>query len=209
MMKKTRLTLLWSLALLPTLLPTLSVSMPKSPTTTTAMEGPGKDAPLLPDSESMAAWELPMEHRLAGASSALALPDTRKLPQSTLEALRVEEFFSLWLVFLDDPEVVTATADAHFTVMAPVNTAPSASASALLRLGQAAAEDAVLGHLVDGERMLPEAMLAGGPQRRRTMGGGEVTFRIDEQGRDRERERDTGCFKYIFWLNEMIEMKIP
>ncbi len=84
------------------------------------------------------------------------------------------------MAFLDDR--VRREPGAPFTVLAPVNSAPSQSAAGLLSRGQAVAEAAVLRHLMLDEVMRPEAMLAGGPQVRTTRGGREVTFRIDGNG---------------------------
>ncbi len=78
--------------------------------------------------------------------------------------------------------------DAPFTILAPSNAASSASAETLLLLGERASSRAVRQHLILDEEIRLEAMLAGGPQRRTTAGGRDVTFRIDEDGEEEEGE---------------------
>ena len=70
------------------------------------IEGPGKESPVLPDSEQLAPWELPVEHR-HDVEGVIVLPDTEKIEQSVYENLGVDVFFSLWFIFFNNKVTVS------------------------------------------------------------------------------------------------------
>lgn len=71
------------------------------------IEGPAKDSPLVQDSESLEPDMIPMEHRQAGVTGAIVLPDTEGVPVAIYEKLGIDTFFSLWFVFLNNEKTVS------------------------------------------------------------------------------------------------------
>ncbi len=67
----------------------------------TQLEGPGREAPVVEDSESLPAWELPMEHR-HDVAGAITLPDNRGISPAVYASLGVDLFFSMWFIFLNN-----------------------------------------------------------------------------------------------------------
>ena len=63
------------------------------------VEGPARESPVLPDSEDLPVWRLPMEHR---DSMETVLPNIKHVTRNVYEALNVDLFFSMWFVFLNN-----------------------------------------------------------------------------------------------------------
>ena len=63
------------------------------------LEGPGDNARIIPNSEQIAAADLPLEHRGAAVP---VLPDVFSIPRGVTQQLGVDLFFSLFFVFLNN-----------------------------------------------------------------------------------------------------------
>ena len=140
-----------------------------------AVDGPGMDSPVMPDSSDMSADELPMEHRVITPSVVLPLAVKEKSSYDLGHDLNAQLFFSMWFVFLNNGQHV-AYSDAPFTILAPVDSAET-QPEKLLR-NETLAEDVLANHFLIGEAIRPEMLLK--PLERYTEGGQKLVFKLDQ-----------------------------
>eukprot|EP00094_Tigriopus_californicus_P001544 TCALIF_01493-PA protein Name:"Protein of unknown function" AED:0.04 eAED:0.04 QI:513/0.8/1/1/0.8/0.66/6/259/724 len=139
-----------------------------------AIEGPAKELPVIPDSEKLPVWELPMEHR-HNVQGSLTLPNTMDIEPSVYDQLGVDLFFSMWFVFLNNDVNIS---DEPFTILAPINS--SKTTPETLLKNEALAEEVIANHIVLGEEVKPESLIKNVDKL--TIGGLPLKFKIDKNG---------------------------
>jgi len=138
------------------------------------LQGPGSNARIIPDSDRIAPDQLPLEHRGGGG---LLLPDVFSISRNITSELDVDLFFSLFFVFLNDQ---FEESHAPFTIFAPAGLATS-EATKWLATEEELTEELLLNHIVMGDHLRPE-LVTSWDVVRSTLGGLEVSFKIDEEG---------------------------
>ena len=154
------------------------------------LEGPGDNARIIPHSERIAAQDLPLEHR-GGGGSGLLLPDVFSVSRNVTSQLKVDLFFSLFFVFLNNQFDETHQS---FTIFAPASL-PTQEAAKWLSAKEQLTEELLLNHIVLGEHLRPEMISQN--EVRSTLGGLEVSFNIDEAG-----ELWVNNVKIVAWKTE-------
>ena len=139
------------------------------------LQGPGSNARIIPFSDRIAPDELPVEHR---GGVGLLLPGVFSVSRNITSELDVDLFFSLFFVFLNDQ---FEESDAPFTIFAPAGLATS-EATRWLRTEEELTEELLLNHIVMGDHLRPELVTSWNVVRN-TLGGLEVSFKIDEDGK--------------------------
>ena len=139
------------------------------------LQGPGSNARIIPDSDRIAPDQLPLEHRGGGG---LLLPDVFSISRNITSELDVDLFFSLFFVFLNDQ---FEESHAPFTIFAPAGLATS-EATKWLATEEELTEELLLNHIVMGDHLRPE-LVTSWDVVRSTLGGLEVSFKIDEEGK--------------------------
>ena len=155
------------------------------------LEGPGDNARIIPNSERIAAEDLPLEHRGGGGGSGLLLPDVFSVSRNVTSQLEVDLFFSLFFVFLNDQ---FEESHENFTIFAPAGL-PTQEATKWLSAKEQLTEELLLNHIVLGEHLRPEMISQN--EVRSTLGGLEVSFNIDEAG-----ELWVNDVKIVAWKTE-------
>lgn len=173
-----------------------------------AIEGPAKELPVIPDSEKLPVWELPMEHR-HNVEGSLTLPNTMDIEPSVYDQLGVDLFFSMWFVFLNNDVNISGDlthsgaytmgeitlnhfsfSDEPFTILAPINS--SKTTPETLLKNEALAEEVIANHIVLGEEVKPESLIKNVDKL--TVGGLPLKFKIDKNGECR-KHIDKLCFQ--------------
>ena len=154
------------------------------------LEGPGDNARIIPNSERIAAEDLPLEHR-GGGGSGLLLPDVFSVSSNVTSQLDVDLFFSLFFVFLNNQ---FDESHESFTIFAPAGL-PTQEAAKWLSAKEQLTEELLLNHIVLGEHLRPEIISQNVV--RTTLGGLEVSFNIDEAG-----ELWVNDVKIVAWKTE-------
>ena len=155
------------------------------------LEGPGDNARIIPHSERIAAEDLPLEHRGGGGGSGLLLPDVFSVSRNVTSQLKVDLFFSLFFVFLNDQ---FEESHESFTIFAPAGL-PTQEATKWLSAKERLTEELLLNHIVLGEHLRPEIFTQNAV--RSTLGGLEVAFTIDDEG-----ELWVNDVKIVAWKTE-------
>ena len=139
------------------------------------LQGPGGNARIIPFSDRIAPDELPLEHR---TGDGLLLPDVFSVSRNITSQLDVDLFFSLFFVFLNDQ---FEESNSSYTIFAPAGLA-TAEATRWLRTEEKLTEELLMNHIVMGEHLRPEMMTSWNVVRT-TLGGLDVSFKIDENGK--------------------------
>lgn len=105
------------------------------------------------------------------------LPPVFSIPRNTTARLDVDVFFSLFFVFLNDNVEETP---GDYTVFAPAGLTTEEAAS-WLAAEEPVTEQLLLNHIVVGEHLRPELVVAE-PGPWTTLGGEQVTLKVDNNG---------------------------
>ena len=154
------------------------------------LAGPGEFARIIPNSETIAAEDLPLEHR-GGGGSGLLLPDVFSVSRNVTSQLDVDLFFSLFFVFLNNQ---FDESHENFTIFSPA-ALPTQEATKWLSAQEELTEELLLNHIVLGEHLRPELM--GHDVVKTTLGGLDVSFKIDDDG-----ELWVNDVKIVAWKTE-------
>ena len=154
------------------------------------LAGPGENARIIPNSEAIAAQDLPLEHR-GGFGSGLLLPDVFSVSRNVTQQLDVDLFFSLFFVFLNNQ---FDESHENFTIFSPAALSTQEAAK-WLSAKEELTEELLLNHIVLGEHLRPELM--GHDVVKSTLGGLDVTFKIDDNG-----ELWVNDVKIVAWKTE-------
>merc|ERR1711936_112370 len=154
------------------------------------LAGPGEFARIIPHSETIAAEDLPLEHR-GGGGSGLLLPDVFSVSRNVTSQLDVDLFFSLFFVFLNNQ---FDESHENFTIFSPA-ALPTQEATKWLSAQEELTEELLLNHIVLGDHLRPELMGHGAVKT--TLGGLDVSFKIDDNG-----ELWVNDVKIVAWKTE-------